>query len=480
MDINCWKVPNDLNKILTNEMIVTRFPPENSGYLHIGHVKALMINYVIAKKYNGKFILRYDDTNPTTETLEFQNAIHDDIGMLNIIPDQTTHSSDYFPQLIDYAEYLLTNNLAYVDNTSKATMKIERKHCVDSKNRNNSVKDNLDQFYLMRDGLVKDSCIRIKFNMKHPTANCRDPTIFRSIDTEHPTTGDRYHIYPTYDFACPIIDSLELVTHAFRSVEYSDRHEQYYFILDLLKLRKPKLFCYGKVKFTEVILSKRKIKTLIDNDIVSSWDDPRLFTLRGLMNRGIHLSALNQFVSTLGFSSKTPPVMTPDKLWTMNKKTIDMIASRYICLPLDCTAIKINGFTINKEIPKYIKNPTLGSRLLYCSNTILIDTNDYNALKDDDEVSLLLWGNAYVSNNELLLNDRDFKLSTKKLLWLSDYIDIKINHYSNYDCNTFYYFGESALLNLNKGDYVQFLKMSYYMCTDVDIDNRIVSFVQLN
>ena len=487
-NIDCWKVPKDLDKILKehNGPIVTRFPPENSGYLHIGHVKALMINYVIAKRYNGTMILRFDDTNPVNESLEYENAITEDIKTLNIIPDIMTYSSDYFPQLIKFAEYLLQNNEAYVDNTEQTIMKEQRKNCIESENRNNTVDENLRLFELMKDGIIKNSCVRIKFSMKHHVPNCRDPVIFRSIETEHHRTFGKYKIYPTYDFACPIIDSLECVTHAFRSVEYSDRNEQYNLMLTKLNLRKPKLFCYGKVKFLDVVLSKRKIRTLIENGVVNFWDDPRLFTLRGLMNRGIKLNALNHFVATLGFSSKTPPIMNPEKLFTINRKIIDSIASRYFCVSRDsCMAIKVNNVNVfSKEVPKYIKNLDLGLRTLNFDDTILINTEDYESLEKNEEFTLMNWSNALFDKYEFTLSENsDFKSTDKKIVWISakNTVDIRIDYCNKYDpIKSNFYVGETSLLNLQKGDYVQFMKMNYYMCTNVDLENNLVSFIELN
>lgn len=480
-----WKIPKDLEKILNAHSgpIITRFPPENSGYLHIGHVKALMINYVIAKKYGGQMILRFDNTNPLTESLEFEKAIMDDIEKLGIVPDAITYSSDYFPILIKFAEELIQNNKAYIDDTPQVESKKQRRKCIESVNRNNSVEHNVELWNLMKDGNLKSACLRIKTDMKHPTGNCRDPAIFRYVEGEHYKIKD-LKVFPTYDFVCPIIDSIEGVTHAFRSVEYSDRSDQYNLILGALNLTGPKLFYYGKVKFEGVVLSKRKIGALITNGTIYGWDDPRLFTVRGLLNHGIHVETLNQFSSTLGFSAKTPPIMTTEKLWTLNRKIIDKFAARYFCLPEnDVIEIKVNNVnTPYDEIPKYIKNANLGLRILNHSDKIFITKTDYSTLSENEEVSLLLWGNMIFNNGELTFNPNgDFKSTDKKLLWIAsnNIIRVKID-----SCTTSgpivsnYYIGERELLNINKGDYVQFLKMSYCMCTN--IDNELITFIELN
>jgi glutamyl-tRNA synthetase len=473
MEVMNWKIPNDLDKILKNHQgeIVTRFPPENSGYLHIGHYKALMINYVIAKKYNGKMILRFDNTNPVNESQEYETVIMDDINKLNIMPDKITYSSDYFPQLIDYAESLILSNKAYVDDTPQQQSKYHRRHCIESINRNNTVDDNMKLWQCMKDGSLQ-ACLRLKTNMNHIIGNCRDPAIFRVVDQEHYKIKD-LKIFPTYDFVCPIIDSLENVSFAFRSVEYSDRSDQYKLILDALDLKGPKLFYYGKVKFENVILSKRKIKALIDEGNIQNWDDPRLFTLRGLFNHGLHIDALDQFASSLGFSSKTPPLMNTDKLWNINRKVIDPISKRYFCIPTD-QAVMMNVVNItdyNKTIPYYIKNPNLGSRTLTMTDQIWINQHDIT----NDEITLMFWSNAFINDDMILNHDGDYK-NTKKIPWLCQPINIKIQQCINMDIITTDYLGDPDLLNLNVGDYVQFIKMNYYMCTK--IDNNIVWFIQ--
>ena len=480
MDLTYWKIPNSLDKSLKSEKIVTRFPPEPSGYLHIGHLKAIFINYVIAKRYGGEMILRFDNTNPKTESGEFENIVNEDIGKLGIVPDRTTYSSDYFEVLIQFAENLILAGKAYVDTSPKDVVKKERWASIDSVSRNNYVERNMELWQNMKAGNLTNSTLRIKIDMKHPNANCRDPAIFRVIDKPHHRTGTKFKVYPTYDFTCPILDSLEGVTHAFRSVEYADREEQYNFILDVLNLRKPKLFCYGKVKIENVVLSKRKIKALIDKGQISSWEDPRLFTLRGLLNAGFHLDALKQFVATLGFSAKTPPVMSPDKLYSINRKIVDKIATRCIVLPMDSCPFKVIGkIPEDKEVDKWHRNPALGVRLLQYSENILVEKFDF---QNGEEVTLMNWSNAIVNENVMILNlQGDFKSTEKKLLWISNQnpVHVVIDTYSSKTKETKKYYGELHLLNLRPGDYVQFLKMNYYMCYKVDLNSRTVFLIEV-
>lgn len=482
--LDLWKIPTALHNILKDQQIITRFPPEPSGYLHLGHLKAAFINFVLAKKYNGKMIMRFDDTNPAKESCDFENGIAEDLLKVGIYPDTVTHTSDYFEQIIGYADYLINNHLAYVDDTEQIEMANGREKCLDSVNRNNSVDQNVLMWTDMKNGLKNNACVRIKMNMKHKNASCRDPTIFRYLNKEHHNTKDKYKVYPTYDFACPIVDSLEGITHVFRSTEFSDRDEQYNIILKMIKLRKPILFSYGKVSIEGSVMSKRKIKELIDNKIIDGWDDPRLLTLRGMMNKGMHIEPLRQFVASLGFS-KNNNNMTEEKLWVLNRKYIDKIATRYTCIPknnnMEFTIHKIDKhipFIETKEIPKFIKNPSLGVRELVYSDKVLIAKDDFT---DGEQITLMNWGNAYVKNNILELNlEGDFKTTEKKVPWISakDCILIEINTYCgiNNPCIQKYYWGEKPISEINKGDYVQFMKMNHYMC--VSKTNSVIRFVE--
>jgi glutamyl-tRNA synthetase len=481
--INLWKIPNQLDKILKEckeKLIITRFPPEPSGYLHIGHAKAIFINYIIAKKYGGKMIMRYDDTNPLKESSEFENAIKEDVASLGITPDLTTYSSDYFEQIIKYAEYLLLNGKAYIDDTVQELMREEREKSIESIHRNKSIENNIREWTLMKQGVKIDACVRIKMNMKSLNAACRDPTIFRCINQPHHKCGTIFKVYPTYDFACPIVDSLEGITHVFRSVEFSERDEQYKIIISELGIRQPLLFSYGKVKFEGVVLSKRKIKDLIEKGVIQNWSDPRLFTLRGLFNRGLCLDALKQFISKIGFSKNTTN-MTQDMLWSINRKVVDKIATRYTCLSRSYKEIKVSGLISNsKEIPKFIKNQSLGKRMLDYSDTILIDPEEFET---NEEITLMNWGNAFVNIDKFTLNiDGDFRLTSKKVPWISkNTVEVIIHKYIGYEpCICTYFIGEAQLLNIKKGDYVQFIKMKYYICSNIDTENRKVSFIELD
>ncbi len=290
MDINLWKINKKIDQELSKyqNRIVTRFPPEPSGYLHIVHAKAILINYVIAKRYEGQMILRIDNTNPNKETQEYDDAIIEDIKRLGIVPDRITKSSDYFDKLIEIADQLITNGQAFVEESDPETMSKERLLKIDSAYRNVLPEENMIKWAMMKNG-KKDKCVlRIKMSMQNKNVSMRDPVIFKiNRDAEHYVTGYKYKVYPTYDFACPVIDSLEGVTHMYRSTEFNALDVQYKEILKILNMNVPKIDSYGKLNFQDVDLSKRKIKALIESGDLGGWDDPRLLTIRGALRRGL-------------------------------------------------------------------------------------------------------------------------------------------------------------------------------------------------
>lgn len=486
--IDLWKIPNYMLEALKDAKIVTRFLPEPSGYLHLGHAKAAFINFVLAKKFGGIFILRFDDTNPSKESLEYENAITEDLNKLGIIADKVSRTSDYFDELLHQTEFLLKNSQAYVDDSTQEEIATQRKHLLESKNRNNSLDHNITKWEEMKRGLRQDSCVRIKIDPRHKNAACRDPAIFRSISEYHYRTGYQYKVYPTYDFACPVVDSREGITHVFRSVEYANRDEQYETILDILKMPKPSLFKFGKVNMEGCVMGKRLFKELIEKGTVTGWDDPRLTTLRGLFNRGLHIEPFRKFIATLGFSQSSIN-MTAEKLWSLNTTFIDKLATRYTVVPQD----KINRFTIvdgetqfpyHKDIPRFIKNKSLGLRPVKYHNKLIIDKDQSSLFDDGEEITLMNWGNMMVKDNILRLHlAGDFKKTKHKVPWIADddLVDVFIYTYKGMDDPVItHYVGESDLINVNKGDYIQLLKMNYYMCTNIDRESKKIFLIELS
>ncbi|XP_066249632.1 bifunctional glutamate/proline--tRNA ligase [Euwallacea similis] len=414
--------------------VIVRFPPEASGYLHIGHAKAALLNEYYQETFKGKLIMRFDDTNPAKENPHFEKVILEDVAMLEIKPDMFTHTSQYFDLMLEYCEKLIKENKAYVDNTEPETMKLERELKVESACRNNSVEANLKIWEEMKKGseIGQKYCIRAKIDMQSPNGCMRDPTIYRCKNEEHPRTGTKYKVYPTYDFACPIVDAIEGVTHTLRTMEYHDRDAQFYWFIEAMGLRKPHIWEYSRLSMTNTVLSKRKLTWFVEQGLVDGWDDPRMPTVRGVLRRGMTVQGLKEFIIAQG-SSRSVVFMEWDKIWAFNKKVIDPIAPRFTTVDaIEPVLVTVNGA---KEeciiVPKHPKNPDVGNKEVWLGPKVLIDRADAECLKEGDNATFINWGNllirkihratgGFITSIEANLNldNKDYK-KTLKLTWLA-------------------------------------------------------------
>lgn len=424
--------------------VQTRFPPEASGFLHIGHAKALLINRMLADKYEGKMLFRFDDTNPAKEKHEFELSIIEDMKLLGVKEDiGPTYSSDYFDKFQMYAERLIKQGDAYCDQTEVEQMRKERMDGIVGKFRDTSVEENLRMWNEMLKGSAEGdkTCLRAKIDIFADNKALRDPVLYRvNIDVPHAKTGTKYKAYPTYDFCCPIIDSLEGVTHALRTNEYHDRNAQYFWINDKLGLRQPYIQDFSRLNMEFTLMSKRKLTTLVDTKIVDGWDDPRMPTVRGLLRRGMTVAALRDFIKVQGMS-KVVNLMEWNKIWSLNNQVVDPTSCRYSAVDDDrkvtCNITnfgKGEGFGVDKALTRlrHMKNESLGEKVYYQTPRIFLDGEDVCLLKDGDEVTLMAWGNAFVRN--VKLNDKnypstldlelnpsgDFKKTKYKLTWVPD------------------------------------------------------------
>ena len=275
-----------------------RFAPEPSGYLHIGHAKAALLNHYFARRYKGELILRFDDTNPAKESSEFVDNLIKDVSTLGIEYSKITYTTDYFPQLLDMAEKLMREGKAYVDDTPRETMQKERMDGIESRCRNQSLEENLLLWKEMIAGSERgiQCCVRGKLDMQDPNKALRDPVYVRCTTIPHHRIGDKYKAYPTYDFACPFVDATEGITHALRSSEYHDRNAQYYRILSDMGLRHVEIYEFSRLNMVNTLLSKRKLKWFVEMGIVDGWDDPRFPTVQGIVRRGLKIEALIEFI----------------------------------------------------------------------------------------------------------------------------------------------------------------------------------------
>lgn len=430
--------------------VVTRFPPEPSGYLHIGHAKALLLNDYYARTYQGKLILRFDDTNPSKEKEEFELNIAADIAALGIKADFTSHTSDYFDVIEGHARRMISEGKAFMDNTPREAMQAERMALKESAHRGATPETNMRHFETMLLGGEAGSpwCLRMKMDMTSPNGTIRDPVIYRVNETPHHKTGTRYKAYPTYDFACPIVDSLEGVTHALRSSEYHDRDAQFYLMIEMLGIRKVHIQDFARLNFNYTLLSKRKLAWFVDNNKVDGWYDPRFPTVQGMLRRGLVVPALREFILNQGASIR-PVTMEWDKFWAVNKKHIDPVAPRYTCI-VDAARVLLrlsNGPAAVETRPQpfHMKNPDLGTKAVFYSSSIWLELDDVEAMAEGEEVTLMKWGNCFIrkihkdaagrvtgADGELHLAG-DFKKTEKKVTWLADTPDLITVELVEYD-----------------------------------------------
>ena len=325
----------DLPNAITGK-VVTRFPPEPSGYLHIGHVKAVLLNDYFAKKYKGKMILRFDDTNPSKEKQEYVENIIQDLKTLGVEWCKLTHTSDHFDYLYEQACLLIKENKAYIDDTPYEQLREEKMAGIASKCRN---RDPLESLKLFQEEMYNGTklgqkiCLRGKLDITSHNKTLFDPVFYRcNVDTPHVRTGTKWKMYPTYDYACPLVDSLEGVTHTLRTSEYALRDEQYMMILDLFKnMRKPNIWEYSRLNFKYTLMSKRKLKWFVEEHKVDGWNDPRFPTIQGILRRGMTITGLRNFILLQG-ASKSSNLMDWGKLWNCNLKVIDPISYRLTAL----------------------------------------------------------------------------------------------------------------------------------------------------
>ena len=296
------------NNVYENNRVLTRFPPEPNGYLHVGHVKSICLNFGLGEKYHGETNVRFDDTNPTKEDVEYVNSILYDVKSLGFHWKEPVHyASDYFPELYEYACKLIRMGLAYVDDQSSEEIHDTRGDLehpgVESPWRNRSVEENLRLFKEMKEGKYKDGekVLRAKIDMASPNMVMRDPVLYRILHVAHHRTGNEWCIYPMYDFAHPLSDAIEKITHSVCTVEFEERRPLYNWCLQAYEGKeKPRQIEFARLNVTTMITSKRKLRRLVESGVVSGWDDPRMPTISGIRRRGYTPESLRHFCDLIG------------------------------------------------------------------------------------------------------------------------------------------------------------------------------------
>jgi glutaminyl-tRNA synthetase len=308
-------ISDDIESGKFNSRIVTRFPPEPNGYLHIGHAKSICLNFGVALEYGGTCHLRFDDTNPSREDQEYVESIKEDVQWLGFDwKDHLYYASDYFDRLYALAVVLIEKGLAYVDSISAEDIRKYRgtltEPGVASQYRDRSVQENLDLFERMRNGEFEDGdhVLRAKIDLASPNINLRDPTLYRIRKLAHHRTGNKWNIYPMYDFAHSLSDSIEEITHSLCTLEFEDHRPLYDWFLDVLELHHSQQIEFARLNLTNTVMSKRKLRELVENNHVSGWDDPRMPTISGLRRRGYTPESIRNFCDEIGIAKRDTQV----------------------------------------------------------------------------------------------------------------------------------------------------------------------------
>jgi glutaminyl-tRNA synthetase len=376
------------NKTYGDAPIQTRFPPEPNGYLHIGHAKAICINFTLADEFGGKTNLRFDDTNPEKEEQEYVDNIKNDIRWLGFQWDRLCFASDYFGQLYEWALQLIRAGKAYVDDLTAGEIRQYRGTLTepgkDSPYRNRPIDENLDLFMRMKNGEFPDGSrvLRAKIDMASPNLNMRDPVMYRILHASHHRTGDAWCIYPMYDFAHGQSDSIEHVTHSMCSLEFADHQPLYRWFIEQLGIFPSHQYEFDRLNFTYTILSKRKLLQLVQEQRVAGWDDPRMPTLSGLRRRGFTPEAIRAVVTDLG-ASHTNVVQDIELLEHFQRDDLNRRASRAMAVLNPLKVIIDNYPETQEEFVEVANNPedrSAGTRKVPFSRELYIEQDDFREI----------------------------------------------------------------------------------------------------
>ncbi|NYZ77951.1 glutamate--tRNA ligase [Candidatus Micrarchaeota archaeon] len=364
--------------------VVTRFLPEPNGFLHMGHAKAAWLSCEAARQYDGKTVLRWDDTNPEKEKQEFVEAIREDLKWLGLEFDRESFTSDFMPRFYEFAEKLVKQGDAYACYCAKEEIARNRELQKPCEHRNAGVKENLEAWKKMVAGKFKEgeAILRLKADLNALNTVMRDPTLFRMIFTPHYRQKEKYKAWPTYDFEVSISDSLDGVTHALRSKEYELRDELYYYIIDKVGLRKPIIYDFSRLNIRGTLLSKRFLRPLIEEGKVWGWDDPRLPTIRGLRRRGILPEAIKTFVLSFGLS-KVESEPGWDALLVENRKLLDPVGEHYFFVENPVKLVVENAE--KPAVVKLSKHPVKGGeRVVKHDNEFFVQESDLKKMKKNE------------------------------------------------------------------------------------------------
>ncbi|HPJ82829.1 MAG: glutamine--tRNA ligase/YqeY domain fusion protein [Bacteroidales bacterium] len=368
-----------------HQSIITRFPPEPNGYLHIGHAKSICLNFGLARKFGGKTNLRFDDTNPTKEDTEYVDSIKEDINWLGFQWANEFYASDYFEQLYQWAHVLIRKGLAYVDDQTQDEIRLNRGTVTtpgkDSPWRDRSIEENADLFTRMRNGEFPDGrrVLRAKIDMSHPNMLMRDPLMYRIIHAEHHRTGNTWCIYPMYDYAHGQCDSIEQITHSVCTLEFDVHRPLYDWFIEQLDIFPSHQYEFARLNITHTVMSKRKLLELVQTGLVNGWDDPRMPTICGLRRRGYTPSAIRLFAEKVGVAKRDNVIDIALMEWCIREE-LNKTAPRHMAV-LDPLKVIITNYPEGREefmkAPLNPEDPSAGERLIPFSREIYIERDDF-------------------------------------------------------------------------------------------------------
>lgn len=376
----------------TNGKIMTRFPPEPNGFLHIGHAKAMNLSFGYAESENGLTYLRYDDTNPEKEEKIYFDSIKEMVDWLGFKPFKVTYTSDYMDQMYDFAIKLIKKGKAYVDFSSKEEIHNQRENKIESRYRNTTPEENLERFEQMRKGLYGEgeAVLRMKIDMNSDNYNMRDFIAYRIKYVPHPHQGNKWCIYPTYDFSHCIVDSIENITHSLCTLEFENRRDSYYWLLSELNLYRPYVYEFSRLNIQDSLLSKRKILELVKNGVIRSWDDPRVLTLAGLRRRGYTPESIKSFCNDIGVTRNENQI-SMERLEHSLRVDLDEHADR-VFVVLNPLKVVLTNYEAGKieyvEAKNHPKYPDRGTRQLPLSRIIYIERSDFREIDSNDYYGL--------------------------------------------------------------------------------------------
>ena len=375
------------NGVYANGRVLTRFPPEPNGYLHIGHVKSICLNFGLGKKYHGETNVRFDDTNPSKEEVEYVNSILEDVKWLGFQWKEPVHyASDYFPELYEFARRLIQMGLAYVDDSTGEEIHAMRGDLThpgtESPYRNRSVEENLRLFEEMKDGKYADGekCLRAKIDMASPNIVMRDPVIYRILRATHHRTGDTWCIYPLYDFAHPLSDAIEGITHSICTLEFAERRPLYEWCLQAYEgAEKPRQIEFARLNVSTMITSKRKLRRMVEAGVVSGWDDPRMPTISGIRRRGYTPESLHAFCEEIGVA-KSDNEVSIAQLEHCIREDLKAKAPRIMAV-IDPVKVVLTNYPENQiemmPMENNSENEAMGTRLVPFGREIYIEAEDF-------------------------------------------------------------------------------------------------------